>query len=148
MVTALAHRRVAPFGHPGIIACVPLPPAYRSLPRPSSPPCAQASPTCLRSLDYNMLCQAEHARSFRSFQRVTILVLIVQDEIEKSLNENSQIRDLPPLPLSNSSDARTRRPASLQKKTEFGNWMSRRATSNAFHWHSRGRQLTRNPLRR
>ena len=44
--------RVPPFGHPGITGCVPLPPAYRSLPRPSSPPCAQASPTCLRSLDY------------------------------------------------------------------------------------------------
>src|SRR6185312_13743650 len=58
--------------------------------------------------------------------------LIFQDEIEKSLNENSQIRDLPQLPLSNSSDARTRRPASLQQKTEFGNWMWRRATSDSF----------------
>ena len=52
VMTRLAPRRVAPFGHPGISACVPLPQAYRSLPRPSSPPCAQASPTCLRSLDY------------------------------------------------------------------------------------------------
>jgi hypothetical protein len=51
-VTELAPSRVAPFGHPGISACVPLPLAYRSLPRPSSPPCAQASPTCLHSLDY------------------------------------------------------------------------------------------------
>ena len=54
-VTGLASSRVAPFGHLGIIACVPLPQAYRSLPRPSSPPCAQASPTCLHSLDYNNL---------------------------------------------------------------------------------------------
>ena len=45
--------RVSPFGHPGLIACVPLPLASRSLPRPSSPPCAEASPTCLRSLDYH-----------------------------------------------------------------------------------------------
>ena len=51
-MTTLARRRVSPFGHPGIIACVPLPLAYRSLPRPSSPLCAQASPTYLRSLDY------------------------------------------------------------------------------------------------
>ena len=51
-MTAVASGRVAPFGHLGITACVPLPRAYRSLPRPSSPPCAQASPTCLRSLDY------------------------------------------------------------------------------------------------
>ena len=52
-MTVLTNGRVAPFGHLGIIACVPLPRASRSLPRPSSPPCAQASPTCLLSLDYN-----------------------------------------------------------------------------------------------
>jgi hypothetical protein len=34
---------VPPFGHPRIEACVPLPEAYRSLPRPSSPPGAKAS---------------------------------------------------------------------------------------------------------
>ena len=51
-MTAIAGGRVAPFGHLGITACVPLPRASRSLPRPSSPPCAQASPTCLLSLDY------------------------------------------------------------------------------------------------
>ena len=52
VMTGLAPRRVSPFGHRGITARVQLPPAFRSLPRPSSPPCAQASPTCLRSLDY------------------------------------------------------------------------------------------------
>ena len=51
-MTRLAPGRVSPFGHLGITACVPLPRASRSLPRPSSPPCAQASPTCLLSLDY------------------------------------------------------------------------------------------------
>ena len=35
--------RVAPFGHPGIKGCLHLPPAFRSLPRPSSPSRAQAS---------------------------------------------------------------------------------------------------------
>ena len=50
-VTIISDGRVSPFGHPGINACVPLPLAYRSLPRPSSPPCAQASPTYLLSLD-------------------------------------------------------------------------------------------------
>ena len=52
-MTGLAPSRVAPFGHLGITACVPLPRASRSLPRPSSPPCAQAFPTCLHSLDSN-----------------------------------------------------------------------------------------------
>ncbi len=51
-MTVIADRRVSPFGHPGLTACVRLPLAYRSLPRPSSPPCAQASPTGLLSLDY------------------------------------------------------------------------------------------------
>src|SRR5436305_13345052 len=51
-MTGVATSRVAPFGHLGIIACLPLPRAFRSLPRPSSPPCAQASPTCLLLLDY------------------------------------------------------------------------------------------------
>ena len=32
--------RVPPFGHPGIKARLQLPPAFRSLPRPSSPSCA------------------------------------------------------------------------------------------------------------
>ena len=35
--------RVSPFGHPRIKACLRLPEAYRSLPRPSSPLCAKAS---------------------------------------------------------------------------------------------------------
>src|SRR5579872_3083383 len=51
-MTVIAHRRVAPFGHPRIAGRVLLPLAYRSLPRPSSPSCAQASPTCFRSLDH------------------------------------------------------------------------------------------------
>ena len=42
-VTDLAAGRVAPFGNPEIIACVQLPQAYRSLPRPSSPLDAKAS---------------------------------------------------------------------------------------------------------
>ena len=50
-VTIISDGRVSPFCHPGLIACVPLPLAYRSLPRPSSPPCTQASPTYLLSLD-------------------------------------------------------------------------------------------------
>jgi hypothetical protein len=58
-MTGCNTRRVAPFGHLRITACVPLPGASRSLPRPSSPLCAQASPTCLLSLDYNRQSQAE-----------------------------------------------------------------------------------------
>src|SRR5207245_5894377 len=50
-MTDLAAGRVSPFGHPGITACVQLPQAYRSLPRPSSPPCAKASTVRPYALD-------------------------------------------------------------------------------------------------
>ena len=36
-------HRIAPFGNPRIAVCLPLPEAYRSLPRPSSPDGAKAS---------------------------------------------------------------------------------------------------------
>jgi len=39
-------KRVAPFGNLRISSCVHLPEAYRSLPRPSSPPCTKASSVC------------------------------------------------------------------------------------------------------
>src|SRR4051812_27712741 len=60
-MTALTNSRVSPFGHPGLNACVPLPLAYRSLPRPSSPLCAQASSTCYRSLDYKSIENQLHS---------------------------------------------------------------------------------------
>jgi hypothetical protein len=50
-MTGLTPRRVAPFGHPEITACVQLPQAYRSLPRPSSPLDAKASTVCLIAFD-------------------------------------------------------------------------------------------------
>ena len=37
---------VSPFGYPRIDACLRLPEAFRSLPRPSSPVCAKASTVC------------------------------------------------------------------------------------------------------
>ena len=62
VMTKLALRRVSPFGHLGLNACVRLPRAFRSLPRPSSPSCAQASPTRLRSLDYKPSSSRARAR--------------------------------------------------------------------------------------
>src|SRR5438128_12191067 len=50
-VIGLATDRVTPFGNPGITACLQLPQAYRSLPRPSSPPCAKASTVRPYALD-------------------------------------------------------------------------------------------------
>ena len=43
VITGHDSSGVAPFGHRRINACLPLPDAYRSLLRPSSPLCAQAS---------------------------------------------------------------------------------------------------------
>src|SRR5690606_18368342 len=45
-VTGHSPRRVSPFGHPRIDACLRLPEAYRSLPRPSSARSAKASAVC------------------------------------------------------------------------------------------------------
>ncbi len=73
-MTVLAHRRVSPFGHPRINACVPLPLAYRSLPRPSSPSCAQASPTCFRSLDHKLCNVSSRARAIYCHLQVKRLV--------------------------------------------------------------------------
>ena len=72
VMTGIATRRVAPFGHLGITACVPLPRASRSLPRPSSPPCAQASPTCLLSLDYNRQSQVRTTRNTIRNLRISV----------------------------------------------------------------------------
>ena len=44
--------RVSPFGYPRIVACLQLPEAFRSLPRPSSAPDAKASTICLSSLAF------------------------------------------------------------------------------------------------
>jgi hypothetical protein len=54
-MTDLAAGRVAPFGHPGITASLQLPQAYRSLARPSSPPCAKASTVRPYALDLIVL---------------------------------------------------------------------------------------------
>ena len=48
---------VPPFGNPRIEACVPLPEAYRSLPRPSSAPGAKAS-TAVPLVAYRALTMA------------------------------------------------------------------------------------------
>ena len=45
--------RVSPFGHQGIYACLRLPLAFRSLPRPSSALGAWASTLCSSSLDFS-----------------------------------------------------------------------------------------------
>ena len=47
--------RVSPFGRQGIYACLRLPLAFRSLPRPSSALGAMASTLCSCSLDYKFL---------------------------------------------------------------------------------------------
>src|SRR5438094_2695859 len=64
----LTTDRVAPFGNPGITACLQLPQAYRSLPRPSSPPCAKASTVRPYALDLSVsvrfLNTTTHTRQF------------------------------------------------------------------------------------
>ena len=58
---ALFARRVPPFGHLRIKAHVPLPGAFRSLSRPSSPARAKASPACPPSLSFFLPPAALHS---------------------------------------------------------------------------------------
>ena len=53
--------RVSPFGHPRIMGRSRLPAAFRSLPRPSSPPGAKASPVRLTVLVAYRACPADLA---------------------------------------------------------------------------------------
>src|SRR4051794_7273902 len=55
-------RRVAPFGDPGIKERSPLPRAYRSVPRPSSPLSAKASTRC-PSLTLDPKCYSRNTLS-------------------------------------------------------------------------------------
>ena len=60
MVRSLTHR-VTPFGHPGISGCVLLPPAFRSLPRPSSYSSSKASTMDPFSLDHIFPSRRDHS---------------------------------------------------------------------------------------
>ena len=51
-MTAIYSSRVTPFGYPWIFACLLLPMAFRSLPRPSSPDSSKASTVDPCSLDH------------------------------------------------------------------------------------------------
>jgi hypothetical protein len=52
---------VAPFGDLRIKGCSPLPAAYRSVPRPSSPLSAKASTRCPSTLDLGLLSEKHRA---------------------------------------------------------------------------------------
>src|SRR6185503_14260000 len=114
-MTDLTTRRVAPFGHLGLNACVPLPRAFRSLPRPSSPPCAQASFTCLRPLDYKFV--ASRARAIST-----------SDNFAKVSQFDSLSHDLPLTSVVKQRVVPQRGGSENAEAIEFGNGCSRRAT--------------------
>jgi hypothetical protein len=106
-MTSVATGRVSPFGHRWITDCVRLPSAYRSLPRPSSPLCAQASPTRLRSLDHINCDEAEHAQMDRvihfSFYEIAIYGACADGRGRRSTRSSSHdplpVRSLAPTAL-------------------------------------------------
>ncbi len=100
VMTRLAPRRVSPFGHPGLTGCVLLPPAYRSLPRPSSPLCAQASPTYLRSLDYKRV--SSRARAIYTSECINSERHEAAHRLLQSPDDDSSSAIIFPFPLSNS----------------------------------------------
>jgi hypothetical protein len=136
-MTGIPASRVAPFGHLGITACVPLPRASRSLPRPSSPPCAQASPTCLPSLDYNR-CMSSRATRIVS----TSDVFLRKSHLNKGFIKSHD------LPCFRCQTAQT---LISPKRTGSDNreWMDRMCRSEATtRCFPQPRLVTRDPLRR
>ena len=117
VMTGCNTRRVAPFGHLRITACVPLPGASRSLPRPSSPLCAQASPTCLPSLDYSISAKQNYAHCFKRVTFSCEKVFSYKD----SLIPRSTIH-----PLSNSND-----PHGASQGVNNREWMDRMCRDEA-----------------
>ena len=77
---------VAPFGHPRINACSRLPVAFRSVPRPSSPPGAKASTECpsLRS-------RSHHPESIRRLPPCTETILSDQRSIPVTAPQRTRI---------------------------------------------------------
>ena len=78
--------RVAPFGNPRINACLPLPEAYRSLPRPSSPADAKASIVRPFALD-------QETRSSR-YELLALSYEVVKDQTRLRGKSESQNRKL------------------------------------------------------
>ena len=75
---------VAPFGYPRINACSRLPVAFRSVPRPSSPPGAKASTECPSYTRYPGLgAEASSLTMHRNHPQVATLVLtnVAKDDI-------------------------------------------------------------------
>ena len=72
--------RVSPFGYQGIYACLRLPLAFRSLPRPSSALGALASTLCSSSLDY--VDPETRYSNFRSIDFL-LLQLVFQDFLSR-----------------------------------------------------------------
>ena len=71
MMYGLDPIRIAPFGYLRIISCLPIPAAFRSLPRPSSAPDAKAS--SLRSYQLNLL--SHRIMSHRFNRRIFEIVI-------------------------------------------------------------------------
>ena len=67
-------RRVSPFGHARITSCLRIPAPLRSLPRPSSPPEAQASP--VRSC--NLLSLSESYIRFRVCLEIAVPLFLAE----------------------------------------------------------------------
>ena len=135
-MTSYNRRRVSPFGNLRIKACVPLPEAYRSLLRPSSPDDAKASINCC-----NWFMQTPTILGVYS----TYLQFTYISNFYLKLSKNKSVLrscDLPPNPQLRRSGVRkmvgpdglepsTPRLSSacsnqLSYEPEFGNWQYRR----------------------
>ena len=114
---------------------MPLPGASRSLPRPSSPLCAQASPTCLPSLDYNRCASSRTTRIVSTSD-----FFLRKCHLNKGFNKS---HDLPLLPLSNSNAPQSPRRRGQQSRVDGQNVSKRSDYEMLSLRHLRGRSYSR-----
>ena len=101
--------RVTPFGNPGIIGCLLLPQAFRSLPRPSSPNSSKASSVDPYSLDHISLCSflCFCGRRCRVRQRLPLILL---PSLRCSTATSSLVAGISGSPLALSADSDVAKP--------------------------------------
>ena len=96
---------VAPFGYPRINACSRLPVAFRSVPRPSSPPGAKASTECPSYTRYpglgpegpSLTMHRNHPRQRASLRALWMILEISTPHIHRifpNLHHRDRLRDL------------------------------------------------------
>ena len=130
-------RRIAPFGNPRIKVCLPLPEAYRSLPRPSSPDGAKASvvrPYTLSRRKIHVLPDGRTEPSLPLGLRCILPRNVQLSKIKNPLNQTRTVVGVPGIEPGTSSLSGTRSNqlsyTPIGRRLRLRAWLERGATGN------------------